>query len=246
MPPSRPSPPRRRVVPGWATVAGAVAMGLLGLIGLLGISPAAAVPYAVDPGPALTLPAEATFVVGRAGDAYLIEADGDPVPAIVAGALPPGLTVTAHGDGSATLAGVPTGPAGETLVEFRAQNSSGTSVELLSVVVQQPPSFVSRGPLTFAPGEFSSVVVRTVGYPQPSIGLEGDLPAGLLYVDNGNGTATVSGTPAEGQTSAPITLTAVNVVADASLTTTVDVVARPDASLEPVMPLSTTGPRRAP
>ena len=81
--------------------------------------------------------------------------------------------------------------------------------------------------MVFAAGEFTTRVIRTVGFPAAGIGVEGELPAGLTFADNGDGTASIAGTPLDGPTSSPVTLTAVNVVSDASLTTVVRVVAPP-------------------
>lgn len=187
-------------------------------------------PLARGTGPALTLPIDVTFVVGQPGDSYALEANGDPVPSVSADGLPPGLRLTAYGDGSAILHGTPTGPAGITTAEVRAANANAISYQSLTVVVQQPPAFVDRGRLVFCAGVFTSLTVSTTGFPAPGIGLDGDLPAGLTFHDHGDGTGTISGTPVGGHESAPITLTAVNEVADVSLTTTVEVVAAPDSS----------------
>ena len=115
------------------------------------------------------------------------------------------------------------------------------------MTVQQAPSFVDRAPIVLDAGEFGSAVIRTAGYPAPSIGLEGDLPMGLTFVDNGDGTATITGTPVDGPLSTPVTLTAVNVVADASLTTSVRVVVRrPDVLGGPFGTVHPAGPQREP
>jgi hypothetical protein len=220
---------------------------LLGLCGVLGIgSSAAAYPYAGDSGPRLILPTEVTFVRGQPGQAYLIEADGDPVPAVGVDQLPRGLRLIAHSDGSATITGTPTGPPGPTTVQVRAQSAAGSAVEDLTMTVQQWPSFVDRTPIVLDAGELGSAVIRTTGYPAPSIGLEGDLPVGLTFVDNGDGTATITGTPVDGPLSTPVTLTAVNVVADASLTTSVRVVRRPDVLGGPFSTVHPSGPQREP
>ena len=47
--------------------------------------------------------------------------------------------------------------------------------------------------------------------PAPALTESGALPAGLTFTDNGNGTATIAGTPAAGSGgSYPITITATN------------------------------------
>ncbi len=240
MPSSRSPQPRRPVI--------VVVSVLLGVLALL-VGPtslAQAYPYASDSGPTLTLPAEVTFVLGRAGTSYLIEAEGDPVPAIGVDKLPPGLRLTTHGDGSATIEGTATGPVGDLTVEVTAQNASGASYERLTLTVQQAPAFRSRGPVVVVAGEPTTEVIRTVGFPAAGIGLEGELPAGLTFTDNGDGTASIAGTAVAGPTSSPVTLTAVNVVSDIALTTVVQVVARSDVPGAPVPGVRTTGPRRAP
>ncbi len=246
MPSSRPPQPRRPVI--------VVVSVVLGVLALLGgpTSVAQAYPYASDSGPTLTLPAEATFVLGHPGTSYVIEADGDPVPAIGVDQLPAGLRLTTHGDGSATLEGTATGPVGEMTVEVAAQSTSGASYERLTVTVQQSPVFRDRGPVVFVAGEPTTRVIRTVGFPAAGIGLEGELPPGLTFTDNGDGTASIAGTAVTGPTSSPVTLTAVNVVSDDSLTTVVQVVDHADAPansrslVAPVSMVPATGPRRAP
>ncbi len=235
----------------------AVLLGLVGLLGSVGVAGSAglpggplvaeAAPYASAPGdPTLTLPSSPDFVLGRAGTSYVIEADGDPLPAIGVDRLPPGLRLVVHGDGSATVEGTPTGPAGSTTVAVTAQNASGSTTEPLTVTVQQGPVFLDRGPLSFVAGEFTSLTVRAAGFPAPGLAAEGDLPAGLGFTDNGDGTATIAGTPVEGPAQSPVTLTAVNVVSDVALTTTVRVIVRPDVVGGPVTTDHPTGPQRAP
>jgi hypothetical protein len=160
--------------------------------------------------------------------------------------LPPGLRLVAHSDGSATIGGTPTGPAGRTTVAVTAQNTAGSTTETLTVTVQQGPGFLDRTPLTFVAGAFASLPIRTTGFPAASIAVEGELPAGLTFADNGDGTAMIAGTPSQGPTESPVTLTAVNVVADVALTTTVRVVVHPDLTGGPVTGEHPTGPRRAP
>ena len=137
-------------------------------------------------------------MLGQTGTSYLIEADGDPVPAIGVDKLPAGLRLTPHGDGSATIEGTATGPVGDLAVEVTAQNASGASYERLTVTVQQAPAFRSRGPVVFVAGEPTTRVIRTVGFPAAGIGLEGELPAGLTFTDNGDGTASIAGTAGRG------------------------------------------------
>jgi YVTN family beta-propeller protein/uncharacterized repeat protein (TIGR03803 family) len=99
-----------------------------------------------------------------------------------------------------------------------------------------PPSIVSALSVTFSVGSASTFTVMTVGTPSVnSITEAGALPAGVTFTNNGDGTATLSGTPAVGTGGVyPLTITASNGVApDAtqSFTLTVD---------EPIAPPETT------
>jgi outer membrane protein assembly factor BamB len=59
-------------------------------------------------------------------------------------------------------------------------------------------------------GQPGSVTVTTTGVPAPSLQETGTLPGGVTFVDNGDGTATLSGTATGALTSYPITITATN------------------------------------
>ena len=85
------------------------------------------------------------------------------------------------------------------------------AVGSVSVLVVQPPSITNAANVTFAAGAPSSFTVSTSGYPAPSISEVGALPNGITFTDNGNGTATFGGTPAQGSAGSwPITVTAAN------------------------------------
>src|SRR5205807_4293694 len=51
---------------------------------------------------------------------------------------------------------------------------------------------------TFTVGSPGSFTVTTSGFPVPSLTKVGSLPSGITFVDNGDGTATLAGTPAAG------------------------------------------------
>ena len=62
-------------------------------------------------------------------------------------------------------------------------------------------------------GSAFSFTVQTTGLPDPSLTESGTLPTGVTFTDNGDGTATLAGTPGAGTGgSYPITLTAANQV----------------------------------
>src|ERR1700720_3993699 len=73
------------------------------------------------------------------------------------------------------------------------------------------PSITSLNNTTFSAGTAGSFTVTATGSPTPSLSESGALPSGVRFKDNGNGTATLSGTPAAGTGgSYSLTLTASN------------------------------------
>src|SRR5262245_4593482 len=65
---------------------------------------------------------------------------------------------------------------------------------------------------TFVAGQPGVFVVTTLGFSTtPALSIESDLPEGVTFTDNGNGTATLSGTPAPDSGRVyPLTFTASN------------------------------------
>ena len=73
------------------------------------------------------------------------------------------------------------------------------------------PSITSANSTTFTVGSAGTFSVTTTGSPTPAISETGALPTGVTLTDNGNGTATLAGTPAAGTAASyPITITAAN------------------------------------
>jgi CSLREA domain-containing protein len=73
------------------------------------------------------------------------------------------------------------------------------------------PTFTSASSTTFVTGTAGSFSVTTTGFPTPAITRTGTLPSGVTFTDNGNGTATLAGTPAAGTAGTyPLTFTAAN------------------------------------
>jgi hypothetical protein len=72
-----------------------------------------------------------------------------------------------------------------------------------------PPEITSANDTAFSQGTHGSFGVTTNGTPAPSLTEAGTLANGVTFVDNGNGTGTLSGTPTVSGTF-PITLTATN------------------------------------
>ena len=57
------------------------------------------------------------------------------------------------------------------------------------------PAITSATSTTFTVGTAGSFTVTTTGFPTPTLSETGALPSGVTFTDNGNGTATLSGTP---------------------------------------------------
>ena len=176
-----------------------------------GISPDATQAFTVIVGgaPAFTSASTATASTGSAFS-FTVTTSGSPAPSLGFANLPPGVTFTDNHNGTGTLSGTPT-TAGTYAVALSAANAYGTAQQTLTITVQQPPAITSVGSATFTVGTAGSFSVTTTGSPTAKITESGSLPSGVTLTDNGNGTATVAGTPAAGtNASYPITITAAN------------------------------------
>lgn len=82
---------------------------------------------------------------------------------------------------------------------YRAVFSDGlsTASAAAQLTVVTPPQLTSPTSAAFEVGVAGSLTVTATGVPTPAI-TAGVLPAGLGFVDNGDGTATISGTPEPG------------------------------------------------
>ena len=166
-----------------------------------------------------TISSPSTFdVVAGSFNAFTVTTTGTPAPIVTeSGALPPGLTFAYNGNGTATISGTPpVGTSGSYPVTLTASNGVGSpAVQQLFLIMT---SAVAGGPTITSPSTFDVVAgnsntftVTTTGTPAPIVTESGALPPGLTFAYNGNGTATISGTPPVGTSgSYPVTLTASN------------------------------------
>ncbi len=164
----------------------------------------------VQDGPALTSAATASFTRGTPG-AFGITTTGFPLPAITTtSTLPAGLTLTDHGDGTATIAGTPS-VHGVFTVQIKATNGVATAAsQVLTLTIAGAPALTGHADDSTAVGATYSTQAQATGYPVPALTVAG-LPAGLSAHDNGDGTATIAGTPAAGSGGLySVTVTAVN------------------------------------
>jgi hypothetical protein len=191
----------------------------------------ATITYTVVQPPAIISGTAATAVVGTAFS-FLVTATGSPSPALhYTGVLPPGLFFTDHGNGTATLAGTPT-IAGAFPLTLTADNGAApAATQNFTLTVEGPPHIISPGIDTFTVGRAGLFTVTTQpGVPAGPITIRksGTLPPGVLFHDNGNGTATLRGIPTTAGTYR-LTLTTSNGVAPKATQTFTLLVKKPTA-----------------
>ena len=152
--------------------------------------------------PAITTADDAQANVRSSFD-FQIQTTGVPIPALSeTGALPSGVSFTDNGDGTADISGIPAATAaGSYPLTITADNGSGqpATQNFTLTVASNPvaPSFASANSdnETFSvPFNFT---VQTNGFPVPKLTKTGALPSGVTFKDNGDGTASISGTPAQ-------------------------------------------------
>ncbi len=111
---------------------------------------------------------------------------------LTGGSLPPGLTLSPSG----VLAGTPTA-VGDYNFTISAGNGVAPVATLTThLLVTQAPAFTSANSATFVAGSAGSFVVTTTGEPAAALSESGALPGGVTFTDNGDGTASLGGTPA--------------------------------------------------
>lgn len=164
--------------------------------------------------PAITS-AASTSAGMRAPFDFHVTTSGSPSPSLSeSGALPTGVTFSDNRDGTGELAGAAAaGTAGVYPITLSASNGFGgpasQSFTLTVTAATSAPAITSVSADTETFGVAFSFPITTSGYPVPTLKKTGNLPAGVTYTDNGDGTGTVSGTPAKAAIGAyAITLTA--------------------------------------
>jgi hypothetical protein len=149
---------------------------------------------ALGTSPTISSANNTTFAVGTAAS-FTLTATGSPTPALSeTGSLPSGVTFHDNGNGSGTLGGTPAS-GGTFPITFVANNGVGTAAsQSFTLMVNQAPAITSANSTTFNAGSAGSFTLTTTGSPAPALSESGALPSGVTFHDNGNGTATLSGT----------------------------------------------------
>ncbi len=196
--------------------------------------------------PSITSPNSATAEYRTSFD-FQVTTSGYPAPAVTeAGTLPSGINFQDGGYGTGYLYGTPdTGTAGSYPISFTVTNGAGAgSTQQFTLTVSgaaSTPQFTSNSDYETAGYAFSTTV-GTTGYPIPKITKTGSLPAGVSFVDNKDGTATLSG-PAKTTAAGPhqFTLTAKNSAGSTSETFTFTVATPPTIKKVPATTLTVAG-----
>ena len=176
--------------------------------------------FVVNPPPAITSADNATFVVGTFGT-FTVRTS-PPVPSATVtftGTLPTGISFVPNGDGTATVSGT-AAAASEGSYPINISASNGTlpdAMQTFTITVQdappvlQAPAITSAATGSFKVGTAGTFTITATGIPTPSLTLDGAQPSWLSFIDNTDGTATLSGTPdADSDLSYSFTVTARN------------------------------------
>jgi hypothetical protein len=115
--------------------------------------------------------------------------------------LPAGLSVT-NSNGQLTINGTPTAT-GNVSFSVTAKDTAGDTpvTQNYTLTVNSAgaaPVFTTSASAIFTAGQGGFFSVGATGSPMPSFTLSGTLPRGVNFTNNGNGTASLSGTPAVG------------------------------------------------
>jgi hypothetical protein len=173
----------------------------------------------------ITSGSSATIAAGR-NLVFTVMTSGTPTPTITAPGIPSWLTLTPgirSKAGTARLAGK--GPVTGGTFTFRVDASNGAGVPTEQVFTVHVLAITSASSVTFHKGVAGSFTVTTAGIPS-GLSLTAVLPrklSGLVFHDNGDGTATLSGTPAATDTTTNLTVRATggSVVTTKKLTVTI-------------------------
>jgi hypothetical protein len=180
--------------------------------------------------PAIVSAGSDTFAAGHPG-VFTVQTTGTPPPSVSeSGALPPAVDFTDNGDGTATVTGTPPlGSEGAYPLSIAAANGHPPDAgQGFTLIVSAAPAITGAVSAQVHVGRHGAVTVTASGYPTPALGASGTPPTGVTFTDNGNGTASLAGTPdPDAAGFYPLTLTAVNAIAEATRSFDLSVTASP-------------------
>ena len=149
--------------------------------------------------PSITSVNNTTFTVGSAGTFTVATGHDFPIATTLIATGPlDGMSFVDNHNGTATLSGTPTAGTGGTYC-FTITASNGIApdaMQVFTLTVVQAPVIKSVATASFIVGNPGSFNVTSTGFESPTLSDDGFiLPSGLSFTDNGNGTATLAGTP---------------------------------------------------
>ena len=170
--------------------------------------------FSIDQPPTITSAHSATETAGTPFS-FAVTTRGYPT-AIMSqtGTLPAGVTFKSNGNGTATIGG--TAASGSSSLMLQAATAVGIATQAFTLAVKPAasspptvPAFTSPALATTTAGSPFNFQVTTASSSATKLTRSGALPSGLTFTNNGNGTATINGTPTSaGQFT--ITITAKN------------------------------------
>jgi PKD repeat protein len=117
------------------------------------------------------------------------------------GTLPGGVRFKNNHNGTATLSGTPAATSGGAyVVTLTAKDGDGTTTQAFVLTVTGAPAVTTSSSIRASVGNALSFTVRAAAAPAAALTVSRGLPAGLIWVDNGNSTATLAGVPAKAGT----------------------------------------------
>ncbi|HET6815758.1 MAG TPA: putative Ig domain-containing protein [Mycobacteriales bacterium] len=113
--------------------------------------------------------------------------------------------------GTGALGGLSFYPQGSQDAFIAGLSSQKVTIASPGEATEAVPKIVSSDAAGFTAGSPGGFIVAATGSPLPSLSSTGDLPAGVTFVDRGDGTAMLAGTPDVGaQGEYPLTISAAN------------------------------------
>ena len=134
------------------------------------------------------------------------------------GALPSGVSFNTSTGLLSGIAGPDSG--GTYVVTFTADNGVGSDAsQVFTLSVDQSLAFTSGNRTIFGTSTANTFSIATSGFPTATLTEKGKLPSGVTFTNNGDGTATLAGTPASNASGVyPITVTAADGSVEANVT----------------------------
>ncbi|MBZ5643666.1 MAG: FG-GAP-like repeat-containing protein [Acidobacteriia bacterium] len=181
---------------------------------------------------AISSASSTAFSVGAAGT-FTVTATGSPAPSLdETGALPGAVSFTDNGNGSAMIAGIPSGgSAGTYVLTITAHNGVATDVmQTFTLTVLGPPSItklfgVASTPIGATVSLSFSIMNPNAGTALTGISFTDNLPAGLIVDSPNNLSSTCGGTATAVATSSAVSLSGGSLASSASCTVLVNVLA---------------------